>query len=264
MLAAPILTAKKFTAAKDVGALTITYFCCQFLNCTGWTVYGLLIQSAPVSLCNVWGCCVSAYCCVKFLITVKAMEISGRSPISTNYVKSFRIAIYAAVASLLIVLLITLVASTNEPAATVICGAFSAAFSVVMLASPVELVRHIVTTKSADVLSPQTIGMALINAIIWFLFGLVRADPFITVPNLLGGSFTFFLGCLLLRYGSGVKSGIHHAPSSECVVVATEGHQAEDYQHDVMDEPPTKNSFGNSFRKTSKQPSEDTPQPKYE
>ncbi|CUG91890.1 sugar efflux transporter, putative [Bodo saltans] len=200
---APIVTIRKLAAAKDVGAMTCVYYIMQLLNCVAWTSYGSLVGSGAVVVCNLWGGATAIYCALTYLRILRVGEAEGRKNSHVTYDRSFRLCGVALAISVGFCVILLIAASMSMNTANSIAGLVAGTLSVSMLASPLESVKHIIASKSAEVLSPPTLAMALLNGFVWTFYGLLTTDPFIAVPNGLGMIFTTLLGSLLLRYGRG-------------------------------------------------------------
>jgi solute carrier family 50 (sugar transporter) len=203
LFVAPILTIRKLAVARDVGAMTCVYYAMQLMNCVAWSSYGSLVGSSAVIACNVWGGATAIYCALTYLRILRVGEAEGRKNAVVTYERSFRLCGMALGISVVFCIFVLMTATMSMNAAKSAAGLVAGTLSVIMLASPLESVKHIISAKNADVLSPPTIGMALINGIIWTFYGVLTTDPFIAVPNALGLIFTILLGSLLLRFGRG-------------------------------------------------------------
>ncbi|EPY31558.1 hypothetical protein STCU_03395 [Strigomonas culicis] len=73
--------------------------------------------------------------------------------------------------------------------------------SVFMLSSPLMMAKDIIKNKNAEGLQPVTMTFATANSLLWTLYGLLKSDPYIAVPNTLCSFACFFQFFLLLRYG---------------------------------------------------------------
>jgi len=202
LLSAPILTIRKLQAARDTGGLSPNYFVFQFLASAFWLIYGLLVSSVSIMVCNGWGVVVAAYCMMGFLGVLGVMETEGRpSPVSTR-AEATKKSIITFGGSVAFALILAAVASSSESVASTICGLVSAGLSTAMLASPLESIKQIFAVKSAAILSPVTIGAAIVNCALWVLYGLCRSDPFVITPNSLGLLSSVVLMGLVVRFGT--------------------------------------------------------------
>jgi solute carrier family 50 (sugar transporter) len=186
LLSAPITTIRGLAAAGDVGAVTCTYYTIQLLNCTSWVVYGLLVQAYAVTVSNVWGMLVAAFCSIHYLRILRLSEAVGNNPFANHTNSQRRVAMMMALIVCLLLLVIYLLATAGRPATADIVGTFSGATGVLMLTAPLERIRHIIRTKSAAVLSPSITSWGVINRATWACYAILAHDPFILVPNSIG------------------------------------------------------------------------------
>ncbi|XP_021845860.1 bidirectional sugar transporter SWEET15 [Spinacia oleracea] len=73
-----------------------------------------------------------------------------------------------------------------------VLGVICAVVSIAVFAAPLTIMVKVIRTKSVEYM-PFTLSFCLtLCAIIWFAYGLLRKDPFISIPNIFG----FVLGVL--------------------------------------------------------------------
>lgn len=66
--------------------------------------------------------------------------------------------------------------------------------------------KKIVKKRDSSLLSPPTILMTLLLALSWVLYGLTLRDPYVVIPNALGGILGLLQSLVYLRYRSPIRS----------------------------------------------------------
>ncbi|GJU27999.1 bidirectional sugar transporter SWEET4-like protein [Tanacetum coccineum] len=101
----------------------------------------------------------------------------------------------------LVLFVLTLVHTTQKRSAIV--GSISVAANILMYASPLSVMKLVITTKSVEYMPFLLSLFCFSNGLSWFLYALFPFDPFIGVPNGIGA----LLGVLqLILYATFYKS----------------------------------------------------------
>ncbi|KAG5488913.1 hypothetical protein JIQ42_00531 [Leishmania sp. Namibia] len=202
MVVSPVITVKNMRAVKSIGAMTITFFCAQFLNCSVWALYGIQIGAFPLILCNTIGSVIAVYCILTFLAVARVEEKTGHALMSTSYRASLKMAMSTTfLIPLFMLLFLYLISSASRTFAIQLNGILGGCFSVFMLSSPLEMARSIMRSENADPLQPVTVIFATLNSVLWTLYGVLKLDVYITIPNVLCTLACIFQIWLLIRYG---------------------------------------------------------------
>ncbi|KAI9108404.1 hypothetical protein K1719_020595 [Acacia pycnantha] len=147
-------------------------------NCMVWTLYGLPIvhpNSILVVTINGSGIVIEVVFIVLFLIY---------SPPKKRVKVLAWVILELIFMAALTVLTLTLAHSHKKRSAIV--GTVCIIFNVMMYASPLAVMKLVITTKSVEFM-PFFISLAAFgNGVAWTTYALIRFDPFITVPNGLG------------------------------------------------------------------------------
>lgn len=193
LLSIPVVALRRIAASGDVGALTCSYYLVQLVNCMAWVVYATLVDAPAVAVSNAWGILVAVYCAVLYLRTLWKAEFEGRRNPLVSYRGSLvRVFITAAIASFFSLALLCAVSVYDRADVARAVGTLSGCTGVLMLASPLERLRHILATKSAAVLSAPVTYWGIINRGVWVTYAALTHDMFILVPNSVG----LLVGCL--------------------------------------------------------------------
>ncbi|KAL2342650.1 hypothetical protein Fmac_003935 [Flemingia macrophylla] len=98
---------------------------------------------------------------------------------------------------------ITLTTAHTTKKRSAIVGTTCIIFNIMMYASPLSVMKLVITTKSVEYM-PFFISLAsFANGVAWTTYALIRFDPFITIPNGLG---TLFATAQLILYATYYKS----------------------------------------------------------
>ena len=202
MVGSPVITVNNMRKANSIGVMTITFFCAQFLNCNVWAMYGAQMQAAPVIICNTIGGAIAAYCILTFLTVARIEEKSGHALQCTTYHAALMAAVVAAAAVTgVLVLVLVLLNFVSLGLVSQLNGIMGGFCSVFMLSSPLGMAKGIIKNKNAESLQPVTVVFATLNSVLWTLYGVLKLDVYIALPNALCTLACIFQAFLLLRYG---------------------------------------------------------------
>ncbi|AIO02630.1 hypothetical protein LPMP_354990 [Leishmania panamensis] len=220
MVLSPVITVGNMRAANSVGVGTITFFCAQLLNCSVWAMYGVQTISLPVIICNTVGSATAVYCILTFLAVARMQEKAGHVLSSTSYRSSLNSAIFTAFLIILFMLLLLyLINCANWSSTAQLNGILGGCCSVFMLSSPLGMAKVIIREKNAEPLQPETVSFATLNSVLWVLYGLLKFDMYITIPNVLCTLACIFQVFLLVRYGRRTAQRLHIAEALSPVPV---------------------------------------------
>jgi solute carrier family 50 protein (sugar transporter) len=158
---------------KDVtGVLLI----CSFMNCILWTDYGLLINDFTVYFANGVGGGISLIWITIYLIYLGNKNIK--------------------IAALFIFLLMAAIAGISIAfyffIPTFLTGKVAMIFNILMYAAPGEKLVRVFKTKAYNLIPIYSTFGGLLCSLCWMLFGIIKADINLIVPNALGLFFSVF------------------------------------------------------------------------
>ncbi|OIV93995.1 hypothetical protein TanjilG_05698 [Lupinus angustifolius] len=165
------------------------------VNCMVWTLYGLPMvhpHSLLVVTINGSGCVIELIYVTLFLIY-------------SDHGKRVKVFLLLLLELIFIIALtaITLTLAHTTKKRSAIVGTICIVFNIMMYASPLAVMKLVITTKSVEYM-PLFISIASFgNGVAWTTYALIRFDPFITVPNGIG---TLFAVAQLILYANYYKS----------------------------------------------------------
>ncbi|XP_059442051.1 bidirectional sugar transporter SWEET4-like, partial [Corylus avellana] len=84
-------------------------------------------------------------------------------------------------------LVLTLTHSHKER--SLIVGIICILFNVMMYASPLVVMKLVLTTRSVEYMPFSLSFISFVNGLIWSTYGLIQFDPFVLAPNVVGTMF---------------------------------------------------------------------------
>ncbi|KAI3505314.1 hypothetical protein L1887_27382 [Cichorium endivia] len=167
----------------------------SFFNCGLWVLYGMPFvhpHSLLVVTTNGAGVVIELGYLVIFL-----MFSDPRKRLKVALVTLIEILLFGGLA----LLVLTLVNTTKKR--STIVGSISVAANILMYASPLSVMKLVITTKSVEYMPFLLSMFCFSNGLCWFLYALFPFDPFIAIPNGIGA----LLGILqLVLYATFYKS----------------------------------------------------------
>ncbi|XP_071695797.1 bidirectional sugar transporter SWEET6b-like [Rutidosis leptorrhynchoides] len=177
----PVPTFYKIWKRKSVERYSPVPYLVTFVNCGLWIFYGLPLvhpHSLLVTTTNGAGMAIE---CVYLLLFI----------IYSDLKKRMRVILVLVVEIIfltgLVVLVLTLTHSTKTRSAIV--GGICIFGNISMYASPLSVMKMVITTKSVEYMPFLLSLFCFANGVCWFSYALIRFDPFVAVPNGLGALF---------------------------------------------------------------------------
>ncbi|KAG6684763.1 hypothetical protein I3842_12G078800 [Carya illinoinensis] len=151
------------------------------MNCMAWTLYGLpMVHSHSTLLVTING----SGSAIQLAYIILFLIFSDRQ-------KRLRVFLVLLLElffiSLLTVLVLTRVHTPKDRC--MIVGIISILFSVMMYASPLVVMKLVITTRSVEFMPFFLSFTSFANGLVWSAYSLIPFDPFIAVPNAVGSMF---------------------------------------------------------------------------
>ncbi|XP_021283951.1 bidirectional sugar transporter SWEET4 [Herrania umbratica] len=192
----PVPTFVRIWKKGSVEQFSPTPYLATLINCMVWVIYGLPMvhpNSTLVVTINGTGTAIEFMYISLFLIFCPDKK-KGLKVLLIVLVELIFIALVTA-------LVLTLVHTTERR--SMVVGIIAVLFNITMYASPLSVMRLVISTKSVEYM-PFFLSLASLgNGVIWTTYAFLPLDPFIAVPNGLG---TLFSLAQLLLYAIYYKS----------------------------------------------------------
>ncbi|KAJ7952176.1 Bidirectional sugar transporter SWEET [Quillaja saponaria] len=191
----PVPTFVQICKKKSVEQYSAAPYLATLVNCMVWTLYGLPMvhpHSLLVVTINGTGIAIEVIYVILFLI-----YSDKKKRLKMLVVVLIEIVLIA----LLTLLALTTLHSVNKRSTVV--GTICILFNIMMYASPLTVMKLVITTKSVEYMPFFLSFASFANGVAWTSYALIRFDPFITIPNGLG---TIFGLAQLLLYATFYKS----------------------------------------------------------
>ncbi|CAM0871638.1 unnamed protein product [Alopecurus aequalis] len=192
---APVQTFWKIFKKKDVEEFSPDPYLSALLNCMVWFLYGLPFvhpNSMLVVTINGIGLVIEAIYLVTYFVYAP----------NKKRLRVLTVLGIEAVFMVALVLSVLLGAHTHRTRSTIV-GIVCVIAGTAMYASPLTVMGKVIRTKSVEYMPLFLSIVALLNAICWTGYALIKFDLFMTIPNALGLLLT--IGQLVL-YGCFYKS----------------------------------------------------------
>nr|QEM23332.1 bidirectional sugar transporter SWEET7 [Paeonia suffruticosa] len=166
-----------------------------FINCMIWVLYGLPMvtpNSTLVVTINGTGTGIEIVFLTLFII-----YSDGRKRLQVIVIAIIEVLFIGAVAILVLTL-----AHTHERR-TLVVGIIACVFNAMMYASPLSVMKMVITTKSVEFMPFFLSFASFANGVAWVSYAVIQFDPFIAIPNGLG---TLFSLAQLILYATYYKS----------------------------------------------------------
>jgi len=183
MLSAPILTCQKIWKDKSVGELSAFPFVSLIGNCGVWTTYGFICSDPTIYQANLAGF-------IAGCIFTAVYSKNGSIPMQ-----------HWAFAGAMNALAAGCAFGLDAETALNILGSAGAATAIILLSSPLVVIKSIIANKDSSPMPWQTSVAMFLNASAWATFGItVAGDLYVTVPNGFGAAAGLVQIALILKY----------------------------------------------------------------
>ncbi|KAJ6705391.1 BIDIRECTIONAL SUGAR TRANSPORTER SWEET [Salix purpurea] len=185
----PVPTFVQIWRKKSVEQFSPAPYLATLINCMVWVLYGLPVvhpNSTLVWTINGTGIAIEMVYLLLFLLY---SDKKGR----------FKVLLIVLVEVIFIALAATLVLTlAHTPRKrTAIVGIVAVVFNTMMYASPLSVMKTVITTKSVEYMPFYVSLASFANGVAWSAYALIKFDPFILVPN---GTGTLFAVAQLILY----------------------------------------------------------------
>ncbi|CAM8950542.1 unnamed protein product [Rhodiola kirilowii] len=204
---APVPTFYGIWRKKSVEQYSPIPYLATFINCLVWVLYGLPIvkpNSILVVTINGTGIVIEI-----IYLSIFIIYSTGQNRRKIILIIIGELIFIAALA----VLVLTL--SLTHKLRTLVVGLVCIVFNVGMYASPLSVMRMVITTKSVEYMPFALSLFSFANGACWVGYSLFKFDPFITVPNGLGTLFSLAQLILYAAYYNSTQKIIAERKTQE-------------------------------------------------
>ncbi|KAL9252013.1 Bidirectional sugar transporter SWEET5-like protein, partial [Drosera capensis] len=174
----PIPTFLSIIRHKSVQHFKSDPYLATILNCALWVFYGMPFvhpDSTLVVTINGFGLFIqAAYISIFFIYS------------SWGKTKKMIVILLVEIIFFAGVVLITLNTFHTTTRRSTLVGSLCVAFNIIMYSSPLTVMKMVIKTKSVKYMPFWLSVASLCNGIVWFIYALIKFDPWVAVPNGLG------------------------------------------------------------------------------
>lgn len=140
----------------------------SIINCFFWLLYGLITQQIGIIMGNSFGITLNT---IFWIIYLYCMNINTKNKLFLT--------IFTLVSIPLFFRLWLWSGVTKE-----VTGTFALLFSMTLSVSPMQNIRKCIEEKDSSYIPIRIVCVAFISAVIWFIYGLIKMDLIVLVPNI--------------------------------------------------------------------------------
>ncbi|KAK6935573.1 SWEET sugar transporter [Dillenia turbinata] len=191
----PLPTFVQIWKKGSVQQFSAAPYLATFGNCMLWLLYGVPIvhqDNILVLTINGIGCLIEVFYLILFVV------YSDKKKRVVVLLISLVEVIFAGIVAVLVLTLVH-----NLKMRSTVVGTICIVFNILMYASPLSVMKMVITTKSVEYMPFSLSLAAFANGLCWTAYALIHFDPFITIPNGMG---TLFGLAQLILYGTFYKS----------------------------------------------------------
>lgn len=191
----PVPTFVRIWKKKSVEQYSAVPYLATLVNCLVWTLYGLpMVHPGSILVVTINGSGTAIECAYIILFLIFCDKKKRLKVVLVVLLELIFIGVLA--------LLVLSLAHTHKKRSTVV-GTICILFNIMMYASPLAVMKLVISTKSVEFMPFFLSFASLANGVAWTTYALIRFDPFITIPNGLG---TLFGVAQLILYATYYKS----------------------------------------------------------
>lgn len=201
MWVTPIKVMRDARLSGELGNINPIPFNVVVINCFAYTMYSILRQDYFIFFSNCFGIIIGTSCCLTALIL-----LSKESP--SKFESGLRTTVeYLFIGTLafwLLILLFVGLVLDGGGASSSLVGTIAVIVSIAYYAAPLSTMARVVRKKDASSLYLPLVLVNLVNAVLWFIYGLAGInDIYVWLPNALGIALALAQVGLVLWYGGG-------------------------------------------------------------
>lgn len=174
----PVPTFVRIWKKKSVEQYSAVPYLATLVNCLVWTLYGLpIVHPGSILVVTINGSGTAIECAYIILFLI-----------FSDKKKRLKVVLFVLLELIFIgvLTLLVLTVAHSHKKRSMIVGTICILFNIMMYASPLAVMKLVITTKSVEFM-PFFLSLAsLANGVAWTTYALIRFDPFITIPNGLG------------------------------------------------------------------------------
>ncbi|KAI3454516.1 hypothetical protein Pfo_011179 [Paulownia fortunei] len=174
----PLPTFYKIWKEKSVQSFKPDPYLATVLNCAMWVLYGMpFVHPDSLLVVTING---TGFFIEIFYVTIFFVYSDWPKR------RKILIALLVEVLFMAVVVIITLVFLHGTKSRSLLIGILCIVFNIMMYTSPLTIMKRVIKTKSVKFM-PFYLSLAnFANGIVWFIYALIKFDPFILIPNGLG------------------------------------------------------------------------------
>ncbi|CAI5500855.1 unnamed protein product [Closterium sp. Naga37s-1] len=174
----PVKTMRTIFLARSVGDFSELPYVVTLFNCLLWTTYGLpVVESGRVLVSTVNG--TGAFLAALYITPFLALG-TKRTKIRTAVSVGVVLLLFGAI------LLTTFLAFYTPATRSSFLGICAVVVTIGMYASPLDIMRTVVRTKSVEFMPLLLSLCCLLNGLAWTAYGVYTMDIYIIIPNSIG------------------------------------------------------------------------------
>jgi len=222
MFATPLKAVIEARSSRELEALNPIPWSVIFLNCFGWSLYGVLRRDYFIFFANYPAVCLSLFYCLTAISLLSSRNAKGDA-------KTVLMIEILFVCGSVLWGIITMVAGislgpSQFEAAALLVGYSSCVCTVVYYGAPLSTIRKVCKNRNSASLFLPMILANLVNAILWTAYGIAIVDWVLVGPNALGIVFAvlqiiikfFYWGFGVSDPVEGDKTETSSSPSGTC------------------------------------------------
>ncbi|KAK9053082.1 hypothetical protein SSX86_029712 [Deinandra increscens subsp. villosa] len=166
---------------RSVERFSAVPYLVTFVNCGLWVFYGSpLVHPSSLLVATTNG----AGFVIEFIYLLIYIIYSDRK-------KRIRVllALIIEIVFLLVLIVLILTLTHDKRLRSAIVGGIAVGSNIMMYASPLLVMKMVITTKSVEYMPFLLSVFCFANGLCWFAFALIRFDPFVCIPNGIGALF---------------------------------------------------------------------------